>query len=217
MPPIPELEAIRKAQILEAALGTIAESGCANVTMAEICRAAGLSKGGLAHYYKSKQALFKEVFTEFFNRIFERGRDTMARFDAPLEKILSFVWLYDWDDPDVSIGYPILFDFMSTAVHRDDYREIFNQWVNNWLALLKNAIELGQSQGNFENIDAEDAARTISAIYQGIATRWFLAPNRHSTKWATASLKRAVTALLASYENHPSTDREKEGTKHGNF
>jgi AcrR family transcriptional regulator len=217
MPPIPELEAIRKAQILEAAMGTIAESGCANVTMAGICRAAGLSKGGLAHYYKSKQELFKEVFTEFFNRIFERGRDTMARFDDPLEKILSFVWLYDWEDPDVSIGYPILFDFMSTAVHSADYRNIFNQWVNKWLALLKTAIELGQSRGQFKKIDAEDTARTISAIYQGIATRWFLAPDQHSTEWAIASLQRAVTSLLASYENQPSTDRKKEGAENGNI
>jgi len=44
MPHIPELEAIRKAQILEAALATIAENGCANVTMDDICKEAGLSK-----------------------------------------------------------------------------------------------------------------------------------------------------------------------------
>ena len=50
MPPIPELEAIRKSQILRAAMETIAANGCANVTMADICSAAGLSKGGLAHY-----------------------------------------------------------------------------------------------------------------------------------------------------------------------
>lgn len=203
MPPIPELEAIRRTQILEAAMGTIAESGYASVTMADICRAAGLSKGGLAHYYKSKQELFKQAFLEFFNRIFERGRDTMARFDDPLEKLLSFVWLYDADDPDVSIGCPILFDFMSAAVHDTDYREIFHEWVKNWLALLKSAIELGQSQGRFVNIDADDAARAVSAIYQGIATRWFLAPELHSTEWAIGTLKRAVTALLSSYEEKP--------------
>jgi AcrR family transcriptional regulator len=47
MPAIPELEAIRKAQILDAALQTIAANGHANVTMNDICKAAGLSKGGL--------------------------------------------------------------------------------------------------------------------------------------------------------------------------
>ena len=203
MPPIPELEAIRKAQILEAAMGAIAQSGSARVTMADICRAAGLSKGGLAHYYKSKQALFKEVFTEFFKQIFERGRDTMVQFEDPLEKLLSFVWLYNREDPDAAIGYPILFDFMSSAVHDTEYQEIFNQWVKNWLALLKEAVLLGQSRGLFKGIDADAAARAISAIYQGIATRWYLAPSLHSSEWAKRTLKRAVTALLASYENQP--------------
>ena len=88
----------------------ISEFGSANVTMADICRAAGLSKGGLAHYYKSKRELFKAVFEEFFKRIFVRCRDKMAEFDDPLEKLLSLELLYDADDQDAVIGYPILFE-----------------------------------------------------------------------------------------------------------
>ncbi len=115
MPPLVELEAIRKAQIIDAALRTIAERGCANVTMDDICKTAGLSKGGLAHYYKSKNDLFKAVFLEFFQRIFVRGEETMGTFDDPLEQLLSFEWLYDAEDPDVKTGYPMLYDFMSIA------------------------------------------------------------------------------------------------------
>lgn len=201
MPPILELEAIRKAQILEAALQTIAANGCANVTMADICRASGLSKGGLAHYYKSKRELFLAVFTEFFDRIFIRGKETMAQYEDPLEKLLSFAWLYNADDPDALLGYPVLFDFMSIAVHDDAYRRIFHDWVGNWLVLLKEAIELGLAKGMFRNIDPDTAAKGISAIYQGLATRWFLAPELHSTEWALDTLKRSVTGLLASYEH----------------
>ena len=135
MPPIPELEAIRKAQILEAGLKTIAERGCANVTMDDVCRAAGLSKGGLAHYYRSKYELFQSVFEEFFDRIFQRGRDTMARFDDPLDRVLSFDWLYDAGDPDMGIGYPLLLDFMAISVHDSGYREIFHNWIQNWVTL----------------------------------------------------------------------------------
>jgi len=72
MPPIPELEAIRKSQILQAALNTIAANGCANVTMADICKSAGLSKGGLAHYYKSKRDLFLAAFKAFFQQIYAK-------------------------------------------------------------------------------------------------------------------------------------------------
>ncbi len=203
MPPIVELEAIRKAQILEASLKSIATSGCANVTMADICRSAGLSKGGLAHYYKSKNELFLAVFEEFFKRIFVRGKLTMAQYSDPLDKLLSFSWLYNADDPDALLGYPVLFDFMSIAVHDPEYRRIFHDWVNNWLVLLKEAVNEGVSSGQFKNIDADVAARAISAVYQGIATRWFLAPELHSTPWALDTLRRAVIGLLDSYQNQP--------------
>ncbi len=201
MPPIVELQEIRKTHILETALQTISASGSSNVTMAEICNAAGLSKGGLAHYYKSKRELFIAVFKKFFQRIFLRGKETMEGYTDPLDKLLSFEWLYNPKDPETIIGYPILFDFMSIAVHDAEYREIFRDWINNWIKLLKQAIIQGQIDGAFCEFDADSAARSISAIYQGIATRWFLSPELHSTEWAIDTLRRGVKGLLATY-NH---------------
>jgi AcrR family transcriptional regulator len=200
MAPNPELESIRRNQILEAALKTIAQQGCANVTMDDICQEAGLSKGGLAHYFKSKNELFKAAFQKFFEGIFQRGEETMAQYNDPLDKLLSFGWLYDAQDPDVPTGYPILFDFMAIAVHDHEYREIFNDWINNWLLLLKKAILEGQGQGLFNNVDPEEATRSISAIYQGVATRWYMAPQSHSTQWALNTIKKAITGLLDSYD-----------------
>ena len=199
MPPIPELEAIRKAQILEAALITIAENGCANVTMADICKAAGLSKGGLAHYYHSKKDLFYSAFEEFFERIFERGRETMAQWDDPLDKILSYDWLYDREDPAI-IGYPLLFDFLSMALHDEKYQQMYHEWVNNWVILLSDALQQGIESGVFPDLDTKKTARTISSIYNGIATRWYMDPEAHSTEWAVDAFKRSIKGLLRSYE-----------------
>ena len=199
MPPIPELDAIRKSQILQAALKTIAANGCANVTMADICKAAGLSKGGLAHYYRSKRDLFLAAFREYFQQVFQRSRETMATCEDPLDKLLSFDWLYDREDPDARLGYPVLFDFMSIAVHDEAYKKLFHEWVENWLSLLKAAIVQGQTRGRFKHIEPEAAARGISAIYQGVATRWFLAPELHSTQWAVDTARRSIVGLLNSY------------------
>ena len=199
MPPIPELEAIRKTQIIEAGMQAIARRGCANVTMDDICKAAGLSKGGLAHYYRSKNELFKAVFTAFFEHIFQRGRETMALYDDPLDKLLSFDWLYDVDNPDMGTGYPLLFDFMAIAVHDNAYRDIFHSWIGSWVSLLSGALQEGIDQGTFRGLDPLDTARTISAIYQGVATRWFLDPRSHSREWAVVSFQKAICGLLAPH------------------
>jgi AcrR family transcriptional regulator len=205
MAAIPELEVIRKTQILDAALHTIATNGHANVTMDDICKTAGLSKGGLAHYFKSKKTLFRAAFTAFFDRIFLRSQETMAAIDDPMGQLLSFDWLYNLEDPDLNIGYPIVLDVMSIAAHDETYRTIFHDWINNWITLLTNTIEKGVEAGNFQNLDPEATARTISAIYQGIATRWYLDPESHSTEWAITSFKQAINGLMQPYLTQPRT------------
>ena len=197
MPPIPELEAIRKKQILEAGLTAISQRGSANVTMDDICNAANLSKGGLAHYYRSKKELFKAVFQYFFERIFQRSEATMAQFDHPLDQVLSFDWLYNRDDPTVNVGYPLLFDIMAISVHDTEYRQIFHDWICSWVGLLKEALERGVAKGLFTGLDDPEAiARTISGIYQGVAARWYLDPEAHSRQWAVSSFQKAIRGLL---------------------
>jgi AcrR family transcriptional regulator len=193
------LETIRKPQIIEATIRKISDVGFSNVTMEDIAREAGLSKGGIAHYFSSKESLFKEAFRAFFDRIFQRGRETMDQFDDPLDKLLSFVWLYDRDDPDLYTGYPLHFDCMALAARDREYRGIFHEWVDNWIALLSEALGQGVSSGKYIINDIEEVARTISAIYHGIALRWFLDSESHSSEWAVESLNGAITHLMSDY------------------
>ena len=116
-----------------------------------------------------------------------------------MEKLLGFQMLFDPEDPDVLVGYPLLVDCMSLAARDEAYRALFDAWVNNWISVLKGIIEDGIAQGVFRELDPEETARTISAIYQGIATRWYLAPAAHSREWALQSVRRSVTGLMAPY------------------
>lgn len=192
------LETIRKSQIIEDTLKKISEIGIHNITMDDISKESGFSKGGIAHYYSSKDALVRATFREFFDRIFIRSKETMDKHSDPLEKILSFDWLYDWSDPDVSRGYTLLYDFMSLASHDEEYRLLFHEWVENWVRLLCDALEAGVNSGKFTISDIESTARIISSIYQGIATRWYIDRNSHSSEWAINSFKKAITPLLSN-------------------
>lgn len=190
------IEIIRKRQIIDAALAKISVSGSFNVTLEDIAREAGLSKGGIAHYYHSKEQLYKEAFGEFFGRIFQRSEETMRQCGDPLAKLLSFSWLFNWDDPDVNLGYPLLFDCMAMAARDPDYRQIFHEWVDGWIAMLREAVREGLDSGVFARLDPEETARTISSIYHGVAIRWFLDRGSHSTQWAVRASRDAITRLV---------------------
>ena len=200
MPPIAELEEIRRNQILTAALSAIAVNGHAKVTMAKICEQAKLSKGGVAHYFSSKQKLLIVAFESFFDRIFDQSRDIMDRQPDPEDKILSFTWLVNPHHPDFGKGYPILVDFMSLAAHDNAYRRIYKRWVSRWIEQVMDALQQGRMQGRFLKCDPKAAARTISAIYQGFILRWYLAPGHYPEQWTVAALSETLRTLMKSYD-----------------
>jgi hypothetical protein len=61
------------------------------------------------------------------------------------------------------------------------------------------------ARGLFKKLNPEAVARTISAIYQGTATRWYLDPESHSTEWAVASFNQAIRGLMQPYLTQPRT------------
>ena len=190
----------REVEIIEAALRVVAREGYYNLSMDKVAKEANMSKGGIAHYFSSKKKLFKAVFVKFFEIIFLRSKRSVDEVDDPIEKLVSFVWLYNGDDPEVVTGYAILFDFMSIASRGEEYREIFKSWVQSWIDLLKDIIGEAQKKGILkEELDTDALSRTISAIYQGIGERWYLDRENHSTEWAISQLKNSVYNLLKPY------------------
>jgi AcrR family transcriptional regulator len=193
-----ELINIRKSQIISATLKAIAQVGITNLRLEDIAQEAGLSKGGIAYYYSSKEELIMDSFREFFDQIFIQSKYTMNWYIDPLDKLLSFEWLYNWKDPDVYIGYSMLFDCISLAGHDPEFQKLFHDWVENWITLLAQAVEEGVLAGIFKTKDIEGTARAISAIYHGIATRWFIDKESHTTEWAVSYSRKAISALLCN-------------------
>ena len=73
MSPRPDVSEERKQQILEAAIAVFARLGFRSARMDDVAEQAGLSKGALYLYYKSKDAiiaaLLQRLFTQEFNHL----------------------------------------------------------------------------------------------------------------------------------------------------
>jgi len=198
MSPKAKVETQRQAQIVGAALRLIARHGSHNVSIQSVATEAGLSKGAILHYFPTKEELFAAAFREFFRQFFERTKNTMALFDDPIEKLRSIgEWLFDENDPTARLGYPLYLECMSRAVYEKMFHHLFQDWVTNWIELLREAIEDGIRRGTFRSdIRPEDTARAISAFCQGVASRWYLDRDHHLTDWARDTLKNYTEALL---------------------
>jgi len=168
--------------------------------MEKIAKEAGMSKGGVVYYFSSKKELFENVFIYFFDSVFMRSKKAIENIKDPIDKLVSFVWIYNWDDSDVYSGYSILFDFMSLAHRDEDYRKIFHSWIESWIKLLKVILLEAQEKDVLStDADIDGLAKAISSIYQGIGERWYLDKDSHTTEWAISYLKKSILGLIRPY------------------
>jgi TetR/AcrR family transcriptional regulator, fatty acid metabolism regulator protein len=63
------IEEARRAQIIEAAIQTIAEVGYPNASLARIARTAGISKGVISYHFDGKDELMDQVVTGVYTEI----------------------------------------------------------------------------------------------------------------------------------------------------
>ena len=190
------LKDIRKEEIMKAALNVLSERGSANITLDDIAKAAGFSKGGITYYYSSKEVLIKDVFEYFFEKIYQKANAERDKHKDPLDKLLSYVWLYQPNDYISETMYPLLFDILVLAAFNDEYRTAFQKMVKVWVDMAEDILKEGCETGVFQVDDIAGTSKLFSASLQGIATRWFLDRENHTTEWAVNSFKKLVMVLF---------------------
>jgi len=190
------LKDIRKEEIMKAALTVLSERGSANITLDDIAKAAGFSKGGITYYYSSKEALIKDVFEYFFEKIYQKANMERDKHKDPFDKLLSYVWLYQPNDFISETMYPLLFDIMVLSAFNDEYRAAFQRMVQVWTDMAEDIIKEGCETGVFQVDDIIGISKLFSSSVQGVATRWSLDRENHTTEWAVNSYKKLVMSLL---------------------
>jgi len=186
---------------MNAALTVLSERGSANITLDDIAKASGFSKGGITYYYASKEELIRDVFEQFFVYFWERSDSLINMNLPPLEKLEAFVLLYDEKDDQINKMYPLLFDILVLATYNDEYREAFQKWVRRWVNIATKMLEEGNSTGDFKVEDVQATAQLIAATAQGIGVRWYLDRDHHTSEWAAEAFVTAVRAILHVEEN----------------
>src|SRR5512136_3199217 len=104
-------------RILSAATDLFSKSGYDATGVAEICQAAGVSKGAFYHHFPTKQAVFIELLNTYLNGI-ETGFNLMRQetHDVP-QVILQMAELVGSLFQTADIHLPIFLEFWTQANH----------------------------------------------------------------------------------------------------
>jgi AcrR family transcriptional regulator len=85
------IEAARRAQILDAALETIAEVGFANASLARIARQAGISKSVIGYYFPTKDDLIRQAVDRFYLSGHEAMLRDIGAPPTPTEMLARYI------------------------------------------------------------------------------------------------------------------------------
>src|SRR6516165_3325793 len=87
-----DVGSIRREQIVEAAVAVITEKGIQNLSLSEIEGRAGMSRGQLTYYFRTKEDILLAVFDRLIRQMKER-----VQADEGPEKKCPMAELSGWD------------------------------------------------------------------------------------------------------------------------
>lgn len=185
-------EDVKKNQILKSAHECFAKRGFDAVTMEEIAKDAGLSKGAVYWYFKSKDDLILELVKNWC----KVGENTLYKMalECPLEELIYKYPNYVIHEMDLQHHYKLIFHLWSRSMENElvykELREAILDGRKKTVAFIKTAIT---KQLFKAETDADALALTIDALFDGLMIQWHFDKSMDIEK----SWKNSIDMLMA--------------------
>ena len=165
-------ESERRLLLLKAAFREVAEKGFSEVTLDDIARRAGVSKGVTLYYFDSKEDLFRELFGWLIDSIHGRMREAVAAESEPVAKVRALVALIFPSPSKNRAFFRAFVDFCGLAARRESFREVNERFYAGCREIDGGIVEDGMRRGVFVVRDPREAGSTMRAIFDGLMMQW---------------------------------------------
>lgn len=170
-----ELSEERKNEILDAALEVFSEAGLQEASVDDVVKRAGLSKGTLYWYFKSKDRLISALIRRFFTLELNKIKKLQQGSGAVRERLLR----YSREVEDVVKKMPraLTLEFYAVAVRQKTVRKFLGELYVSYCGELAQLLREGVERGEFVSIDTSQMAAAVTGLCEGLILLWALEPN----------------------------------------
>ncbi len=150
-----------RSHILQAAEECFAQSGYDCTGVAEICRRAGVTKGGFYHHFPSKQALFLELLERWLAGLDAQMVATCAGADTVPDALLQMAGMAQQVSQAASGQISIFLEFWTKAVRDPQVWQATIAPYRRYQAFFSDLIRAGIEEGTLRPVDPEKTGRVI--------------------------------------------------------
>jgi AcrR family transcriptional regulator len=196
---------IRREQIVEAAAAVITEQGIQNLSLSEIEKKAGMSRGQLTYYFPTKEDILLAVFDRLVALMHERvGEPECASGQEAsawewIQHLLKKIVVAPRAHPEFGC---LQYTFLSQIAHREDFREklagLYRYWRQEMGAGLAQEFPTSASG---KVVSPEAFASLVQALLHGLAMQRTADPEAFDGEAMLALSLDVLGAYLGKQEN----------------
>ncbi|MGZ5310024.1 MAG: TetR/AcrR family transcriptional regulator [Solirubrobacterales bacterium] len=199
MSPRPQIDHIRRPQILDAAAEVIADRGIAATRIADVAERAGTSAPAVLYWFDTKESLLTAALAHEEQRFREQLVERLEGLDAR-EALALLIDASCGGTPD----WKLWMELWVRALHAPDARAARRDFDRRWRRQLVATIEAGKAEGEFAEAEAADVAAELASLLDGLAVQVALDDPEMSVE-RMSSLARATAERLLECELPPAT------------
>lgn len=178
MPKIVDKEA-KKMEILHAAMQVFAHKGVVKTKIIDIATTAGVGKGTIYEYFRSKEEIFTSAYNYFFQTIESMLQEALSKEDDPLKQ-LELILIISLD-AFRHIGEEfadIMMEFWAEGIRNKnlDILDTINLKgvYSNYRKMIQKILKKGIEKGMFKPMDTKSTASVLIGTLDGIMLQWIM-------------------------------------------
>jgi AcrR family transcriptional regulator len=188
-----DVASLRREQIIEAAVTVITEQGLQNLSLSEIEKKAGMSRGQLTYYFPTKEAILLAVFDRLVFLMMQQhepqeGGPAICPGPKTWQDAIAYVLGMILQEKPLHPEFDVLqYTFLAQISHREDFRQrlasLYEMWRGKMTGLLPT------------NNQSRALATLIQALFHGLAIQ-------HSADPASVNREEMIALCLDVLETY---------------
>ena len=191
-----EKEEMRKMQIVQSAYEVIASKGYNNFTVEDIANNAGLSKGGVLHYFKTKEDILIHLLEQIYIIIKENINRRAAKYKTPERKLRAIVIAFIVTAKRHPAFYTVLVDFWAQVPINERVKYINTRIYEKLCDEICKVIDMGIEQDVVKKVNAVNASYAIAAMVMNVAIQWTFNPGLYNIDHLAKNCMKMIMAYL---------------------